>query len=118
MLERKDDQQSTSTQRTKLCGNTIKGCFAHVQASDDRDRPMMMSAVAALAITSLAQSNERVAAKSNSIQIAQSTPTMPMSLPLDSGEVGPFAFGYLVFENDPAGGVPGFGPLPSRSPAQ
>ena len=79
---------------------------------------LMMSAVAALAITSLAQSNERVAAKSNSIQIAQSTPTMPMSLPLDSGEVGPFAFGYLVFENDPAGGVPGFGPLPSRSPAQ
>jgi hypothetical protein len=81
---------------------------------------LMMAAVAALAITSLAQSNERATAKSNSIQTAQSTPTptVPMSLPLDSGEVGPFAFGYLVFENDPAGGIPGFGPLPPLSPAQ
>ena len=85
---------------------------------------LMMAAVAALAMTSLAQSNERATAKSNSIQTAQSTPTVPMSptlprlLPLDSGAVGPFAFGYLVFENDPAGGIPGFGPLPPLSPAQ
>ena len=79
---------------------------------------LMMAAVAGLAITSLAQSNERATAKSNSIQTAQSTPTSPMSLPLDSGEVASFAFGYLVFENDPAGGVPGFGPLPPRPPAQ
>ena len=67
---------------------------------------LMMAAVAALAMTSLVQSNE------------QSTPVVPMSGALDSGEVGPFAFGYLVFENDPAGGVAGFGPLPPRSPAQ
>ena len=79
---------------------------------------LLVAAVAGLAITSLAQSNERATAKRNSIQIAQSTPTSPMSLPLDSGEVALFAFGYLVFENDPAGGVPGFGPWPSRSPAQ
>ena len=65
---------------------------------------LMMGAVAALAMTSLAQSNERATAKSNSIQTAQSTPTVPMSLPLDSGEVGSFAFGYLVFENDPGWG--------------
>ena len=45
-------------------------------------------------------------------------PATPLSIPLDSGEVGPFAFGYLVFENDPANGVPGFGPLSSGVPAR
>jgi hypothetical protein len=77
---------------------------------------LMIAAVAALAITSLPQGNERAAA-TNLIQAAHST-TVPMSLPLDSGEVGPFAFGYLIFENDPAGGVAGFGPLPPRPLAQ
>ncbi len=80
---------------------------------------LMMAAVAALAMTSLVQSNERATAKSDkAVQSAQSTPVVPMSGALNSGEVGPFAFGYLVFENDPAGGVAGFGPLPPRSPAQ
>jgi hypothetical protein len=80
---------------------------------------LMMAAVAALAMTSLVQSNERATAKSDkAVQSAQSTPMVRMSVVLDSGEVGPFAFGYLVFENDPASGVAGFGPLPPRSPAQ
>ncbi len=82
---------------------------------------LMMAAIAALAVTSLVQSNERATARSSdSVLSEQSTSTsgMPMSVPLDSGEVGPFAFGYLVFENDPADGVAGFGPLPPRAPAQ
>jgi hypothetical protein len=82
---------------------------------------LMMAAVAALAMTSVVQSNERATVRSSdSVQSAQptSTSTMPISVRLDSGEFAPFAFGYLVFENDPADGVPGFGPVPPRSPAQ
>ena len=38
--------------------------------------------------------------------------TVPLSVPLDSGEVGPFAFGHVEFDWDPASGVPGFGAWP------
>ena len=40
--------------------------------------------------------------------------TIPISVPLDSGDAGRFAFGYLVFDWDPRapGGVPGFGTWP------
>ena len=80
---------------------------------------LMVTAVAALAVTSLVQSHDRATAQGdNSIQAVQSPPVEPTSVSLDSGEVRPFAFGYLVFENDPAGGVHGFGPLPPRAPAQ
>jgi hypothetical protein len=79
---------------------------------------LMVAAIAALAITSLIQSNQGATANSGvSIQAAQSVPATPFSVPLDSGEVGPFAFGYLVFEDDPANGIRGFGPLPSGVPA-
>jgi hypothetical protein len=76
-------------------------------------------AVAALAITSVLQSNERATAQSeHSMQSVWLPSVQATSVPLDSGEVGPFAFGYLVFENDPAQGVHGFGPLPPRSTSQ
>lgn len=80
---------------------------------------LMLAAVATLAITSVLQSNERATAQSgHSVQSALLPLVPATSVPLDSGEVGPFAFGYLVFENDPAQGVHGFGPLPPRSTSQ
>jgi hypothetical protein len=40
--------------------------------------------------------------------------TTPISVPLDSGDAGRFAFGYLVFDRDPRapGGAPGFDTRP------
>jgi hypothetical protein len=40
--------------------------------------------------------------------------TIPTSVPLDSGDAGRFAFGYLVFDWDPRApsGVPGFDTWP------
>lgn len=79
---------------------------------------LIIAAIAALAITSLIQGNERATAQSRIvIQPAPSMATVPLSVPLDSGEVGPFAFGFLVFDWDPAApdGVPGFGPWPPGS---
>jgi hypothetical protein len=75
-----------------------------------------VAAIAALAITSLIQSNKRASAQPRvSIQGAPSMLTVPLSVPLDSGEVGPFAFGHVEFDWDPAGGVPGFGSWPPGS---
>ena len=73
---------------------------------------LIVAAIAALAITSLIQSNERATAQSP--VVVQGAPSVPRSVPLDSGEVGPFAFGHLVFDWDPAapGGVPGFDSWP------
>ncbi len=82
---------------------------------------LIVAAVAALAITSLIQSNERATAQSPiSVQGAPAALTVPLSVPLDSGEVGPFAFGYVVFDWDPAaaGGVPGFDSWPPASRPQ
>ena len=76
---------------------------------------LIVAAIAALAITSLIQSNERATAQSPVVvQGAPSMLTVPQSVPLDSGEVGPFAFGHVVFDWDPAapGGVPGFDSWP------
>lgn len=75
---------------------------------------LIITAIVALATTSLIQGPEPATAQSVALATpAPSRPTLPLSVPLDSGEVGPFAFGFLVFEHDPADGVPGFGPLPS-----
>jgi hypothetical protein len=80
---------------------------------------LILLAVAALAITSVLQSNERATAQSEpSMQSALLPSVTATSVTSDSGEVAPFAFGYLVFENDPAHGVHGFGPLPPRSTSQ
>ena len=40
-----------------------------------------------------------------------------MSVALDSGEVGTFAFGHVEFEDDPAGGIRGFDGWPPVVPA-
>ena len=78
---------------------------------------LMAVAIAVLGVMSPAQLNKEATAQSaNAMQAA--LPDLPVSVALDSGQVGPFAFGYLVFENDPANGVPGFGPLPPRSSAR
>jgi hypothetical protein len=80
---------------------------------------LIVAAIAALAITSLIQSNKRATAQSGVvIQRAPSMATVPLSVPLDSGEVGPFAFGHVEFDQNPAGGVPGFSSWPSGSRAQ
>jgi len=72
---------------------------------------LMAGAIAALAVTSLAQPGKAPTAQlANTVQAE-----LPLALPLDSGQIGPFAFGYLVFENDPLNGVPGFGPPPPSS---
>jgi hypothetical protein len=69
-------------------------------------------AIASLAITSLIHSNERAIAQSHVAQPAPSMLTVPLSVPLDSGELGPFAFGHLEFDWNPADGVPGFSSWP------
>jgi hypothetical protein len=74
---------------------------------------LIAAAIVALATTSLIHGQEQATTQSAALATTPSRPALPLSIPLDSGEVGPFAFGYLVFENDPADGVPGFGPLPS-----
>jgi len=48
------------------------------------------------------------------VQARTTLATIPISVPLDSGDAGRFAFGYLVFDRDPSapGGVPGFDTRP------
>ena len=80
---------------------------------------LIAAAIVALATTSLIHGQEQATAQSVALATpAPPPPTLPLSVPLDSGEVRPFAFGYLVFENEPADGVPGFGPLPPGASAR
>jgi hypothetical protein len=79
---------------------------------------LVAAAIAALAITSLIHSNERATAQSHLAQPAPSMLTVPLSIPRDSGEIGPFAFGYVEFDWDPAGGVPGFSSWPPGPPSR
>ena len=71
-------------------------------------------ATIAMIATSLAQFNKGATARSGGL-VATAHSAPPLLIPLDSGEVRPFAFGYLVFEDDRDNGVPGFGPLPPSS---
>jgi hypothetical protein len=65
---------------------------------------LIVAAIASLAITSLIHSNTHATAQSAGvIQDALPMPTVP----LDSGEAGSFAFGYVEFDQNPAN-VPGF----------
>lgn len=69
---------------------------------------LIVAAIASLAITSLIHGNARATAQSSGvIQHGPSTPAGLVSVPLDSGEVGAFAFGYVEFDQNPAK-VPGF----------
>ena len=78
---------------------------------------LIVAAISALAITSLAQSTDRAANQSSvSVQTA-SMWAVPLSVPLDSGDVGPFAFGHIEFDWNPSApvGVPGFDSWPPGS---
>ena len=80
---------------------------------------LIVAAMAALMITGLIQSNVRATAQSGDLMPAAPTvATVPLYLPLDSGEVSRFAFGYLEFDWNPADGVPGFGSWPLGTPRQ
>src|SRR5215207_4451645 len=78
---------------------------------------LIVAAIASLAITSLIHS-KRATAQSHLAKPAPSMLTMPLSIPLDSGELGPFAFGHVEFDWDPAVGVPGFSSWPPGSPSR
>lgn len=77
---------------------------------------LIAAALGALAITSVFKANDRATAQSGAA-VARA-PQVFGSVPLDSGEVGPFAFGYVEFDWDPSapGGVPGFDSWPPGSP--
>lgn len=80
---------------------------------------LVVAAVAALAIATLVQSHVGATAQSGAVrQAAPSVAAVPLYRPLDSGEVGRFAFGHIEFDWDPAGGVPGFGSWPLGTPRQ
>ena len=59
---------------------------------------LIVAAIAALAITSLIHSNGGRPPNRAFAQPAPSMLTVPLSIPLDSGEVGPFAFGHVEFD--------------------
>jgi hypothetical protein len=78
---------------------------------------LIVGAIAALAITSLIQS-ERATAQSHVLAApAPAALVVPLSVPLAAGEVGPFAFGHIEFDWNPAApeGVPGFDSWPPGS---
>jgi hypothetical protein len=78
---------------------------------------LIVAAIAALAITSLIQSNKRASAQSRALaQPALSTAVQPA--PRDSGAAGHFAFGHVEFDWAPADGVPGFDFWPPGSRKQ
>ena len=83
---------------------------------------LIVAAVATLVITSLIRPQAPAAAQTplaaeTAPQSAPTAATIPMSVPPDTGDVGHFAFGYLVFDWDPQapGGVPGFDSWPPGS---
>lgn len=91
--------------------------------SEISTRAMMATAlvaatIASLAITALIHGNGRATAQSRLLQPAPSVLTVPPSGHLDSSELGPFAFGHLEFDWNPADGVPGFSAWPPGSPSR
>jgi len=78
---------------------------------------LIVGAIAALAFTSLIQSHEQAAAQSRVPAAPAPATPVPLSVPLDSGEVGPFAFGHVKFDWNPGApkGVPGFDSWPPGS---
>lgn len=78
---------------------------------------LIVGAIATLAITTLLHSHDKATAQSHVPASAPATLTVPLSVPRDSGEAWPFAFGYVEFDWDPdaPGGVPGFDSWPPGS---
>jgi hypothetical protein len=76
---------------------------------------LMAAAIAALVLAGIAHSDRQAANAAPAT--APSMASVPLSMPLDSGEVR-FAFGYLEFEDFLVGGVPGLVALPPKSRAQ
>jgi hypothetical protein len=78
---------------------------------------LIVAAIAALAITSLVQSNKRASAQSRAL--AQPALAMaPHSAPLGAGAADHFAFGHVEFDWVPADGVAGFDSWPPGSRKQ
>jgi hypothetical protein len=75
---------------------------------------LIAAAIVALATTSLIYPRAPATAQPADVVVrpALAMAAEPMSVPLDSGEVGPFAMGYVVYDWNPADGVPGFDPWP------
>ena len=99
---------------------TLGRRFERVKMRETMATALIAAAIVGLATPSLIHRQEQQAT-AQTVAVATpapSQPTLPLSVSMDSGEVRPFAFGYLVFENDPADGVPGFGPLPTRASAR
>jgi uncharacterized membrane protein YgdD (TMEM256/DUF423 family) len=79
---------------------------------------VIVGAIAALAITSVIHSHDKATAQSHvPAASAPATLAVPLSVPRDSGEAWPFAFGYVEFDWDPAApeGIPGFDSWPAGS---
>ena len=72
---------------------------------------LIAAAIASLVITSLIH-GRRAIAQSDLTQPPSSTLTAPLSSPRDHDNSGPFAFGHLEFDWNPAEGVPGFSSWP------
>jgi hypothetical protein len=80
---------------------------------------LMAAAIAALAVTSLIHSNRQATAQIDIAPVpARVVTAAPNFVPPDSGDLGPFAFGYLEFDWDPARGVPGFSAVLPKSRQQ
>ncbi len=72
---------------------------------------LIVAAIAALAVTSLIQSNKRASAQPRALA-QPALATAARSAALDSGAAGHFAFGHVEFDWAPADGVPGFDSWP------
>ena len=78
---------------------------------------LIVAAIAALAVTSLVQSNKRASAQSRALA-QPALATAPQSALFDPGAAGHFAFGHVEFDWAPADGVPGFDSWPPGSRKQ
>jgi hypothetical protein len=74
-------------------------------------------AIAALAISALIHSHGSAVAQSlhSAPSSAPAALTVPLSIPMNSGDLGQFAFGHVEFDWNPRGGVPGFDSWPPAS---
>jgi hypothetical protein len=107
---------SASRPATLATTDCKTGPFGRVSSRETMATVLTAAAVAALAITSLIQSHQRATAWS-AVLAGPAASLVPTSAPPDTRDVGPFAFGHLVFDWNPAapGGVPGFDSWPPGS---
>jgi hypothetical protein len=105
----------SGTQPTTTLGRRLE----RVTMRETMATALIAAAIVALATTSLIHGHEQATTQSAALATpAPSRPAPPLSIPLDSGEVGPFSFGFLVFEPDPAQHLPGFAAMPPSAPAR